>query len=401
MQFTLGILILRWPPGYAACKFLGDSVTVFLSYTDAGSKFVFGDPGYTLHAVAFQILPVVVFFSAIVSILYFLGVLQFVIKVIAKSLEFLMQTTPMESFATAAHIFIGQVESSVALKPFLATLTDSELNAVMTSGFATVAGTVIAAYVEFGVPAEHVISASFMSAPAALAVAKLNYPELKDIERSDEEIELDVGNESNIMEAAAVGAMYAVKLIAYVVVNLIAFLAILAFLDAVIAYFASKVGFFTVDFEYVISYLFMPLAVVMGVPWDEAQTVGKLIAKKVLANEFLAYADLGQYITSGQLQVRTIVISTYILCGFGSSAAMGINLGALSAAEPKKRSDFAKLLSRAFIEGNIACFMTACIAGILYQNDPSMLISAQNLTVTNSTSNFTTVLPQIFNVTGS
>ncbi|XP_065934793.1 solute carrier family 28 member 3 isoform X1 [Magallana gigas] len=287
LQFGMGIVILRWPVGYAACKFLGDSVSQFLSYADAGSKFVFGDPGYTLHPVAFKVLPVVIFFSAVVSVLYYLGIMQFIIRVIAAVLRFLMQTAPIESFATAAHIFIGQVASSVILKPFLNDLTNSELHAVLTSGFATVAGTVMAAYIEFGVsssyagihlwsiysiaifikleincscisikktlwqvPAEHVISASFMSAPAALAVAKIAFPETKQTDfKISKEMELEVGKERNIMEAVSVGAMGAVRLVANVVVNLVAFVAILAFIDATLSYFGSRVGHPEVSFD--------------------------------------------------------------------------------------------------------------------------------------------------------
>ncbi|XP_061180258.1 solute carrier family 28 member 3-like [Saccostrea echinata] len=386
LQFGMGLIILRWPPGYAACKFLGDCVSQFLSYTDEGSKFVFGDPGYTLHPVAFGILPVVIFFSSVVSVLYYLGIMQFVIRAIAAVLRFVMQTTAIESFATAAHIFIGQVESSVVLKPFLNDLTLSELHAVLTSGFATVAGTVIAAYIEFGVPAEHVISASFMSAPAALAVAKIAFPEAK-VAKSliGKDMELEVGKEQNIMEAVSVGAMGAVRLIANVVVNLVAFVAILAFLDAVLSYFGSRIGYPEISFDFICSYIFMPLAFVMGIPWSQCRLVGKLIGKKIVINEFLAFADLGTSIKAGEIEGRSMVVSTYILCGFGSIAAMGINLGALSAAEPRRRQDLAKLMLRAVVAGNIACFMTACVAGLLYQ-DVHILQSLSNSTdVLNST----------------
>uniref|UniRef100_K1P6M0 Solute carrier family 28 member 3 n=1 Tax=Magallana gigas TaxID=29159 RepID=K1P6M0_MAGGI len=303
--------------------------------------------------------------------------MQFIIRVIAAVLRFLMQTAPIESFATAAHIFIGQVASSVILKPFLNDLTNSELHAVLTSGFATVAGTV---------PAEHVISASFMSAPAALAVAKIAFPETKQTDfKISKEMELEVGKERNIMEAVSVGAMGAVKLVANVVVNLVAFVAILAFIDATLSYFGSRVG----HPEFLCSYIFMPLAFIMGIPWSDCRVVGKLIGKKIVINEFLAFADLGGYITAGDIQGRSAVVSTYILCGFGSIAAMGINLGALSAAEPRKRKDFAKLMLRAMVAGNIACFMTACVAGILYQDEPVMI------SITNSTNDLNSTLQNL------
>ncbi|OWF53706.1 solute carrier family 28 member 3-like [Mizuhopecten yessoensis] len=387
LQFLMGIVILRWPPGYRVCKMMGDAVAKFLSFTDYGSKFVFGDKNYTMHVVAFKILPVVVYFSAVVSILYYWGVMQIVIKGLAKLFQYTMKTTAVESFATAAHIFIGQVVSTVALKPFLRDLTLSELNAVMTSGFATVAGTVIAAYIEFGVPAEHVITASFMSAPAALAVSKLNWPETE-VPQGDEKdiyVKLNVGNEHNVMEAASAGALTAIKLISYVTVNLIAFISLLAFLDYFLSFMGSRVGHPEVTFQFLCSYTFMPLALVMGVRWQDCGKVAELIGKKIFINEFLSFADLGTMIKNDEINERSVVIATYILCGFGSIAAMGINLGAFTAADPSRQKDYAKGMLRAMIGGNVACFMTACVAGILYQGNPLQNLNLNVTTTVNST----------------
>lgn len=368
VQFGLGLLILRWGPGYKACEWVGQQVTTFLAYTDKGSEFVFGEKNID-HPVAFKILPVVIFFSAVVSVLYYLGTMQIIIKSISLFLQLTLQTTPIESFATAAHIFIGQVESSVALKPFWMKLTESELHAVMTSGFATVAGTIIAAYVEFGVPAEHVISASFMSAPAALAIAKISVPETQVSKiKTQKEIKLPSGQESNLIEALSVGATTAIKLVAFVVVNLIAFIAVLNFLDTALSYFGAKVNYPDLSFQLICSYIFMPLAAVIGVPWSETKTVGALIGKKIVINEFLAYADLGAMIKEDVIGERSKILATYILCGFGSIAALGINLGSLSSVAPERRSEFARLSLRSMINGNIACFMTACVAGLLFQS---------------------------------
>ncbi|XP_033748595.1 solute carrier family 28 member 3-like [Pecten maximus] len=403
LQFIMGIIILRWPPGYKVCKLMGDAVAKFLSFTDYGSKFVFGEKTYTMHVVVFKILPVVVYFSAVVSILYYLGVMQVIIKGLAKLFQYTMNTTAVESFATAAHIFIGQVVSTVALKPFLRDITLSELNAVMTSGFATVAGTVIAAYIEFGVPAEHVITASFMSAPAALAVSKLNWPETE-VPRGEEKdvyMNLNVGNEYNIMEAASAGALTAIKLISYVTVNLIAFISLLAFLDYFLSSMGSRVGHPEVTFQFLCSYTFMPLALVMGVRWQDCGKVAELIGKKIFINEFLSFADLGTMIKNDEINERSIVIATYILCGFGSIAAMGINLGAFTAADPSRRQDYAKGMLRAMIGGNVACFMTACVAGILYEGNPFQNMVEMNSNMTtmlNSTSvNGTSLVGNMFN----
>ncbi|XP_076108650.1 solute carrier family 28 member 3-like isoform X2 [Mytilus galloprovincialis] len=389
LQFVLGMIILRWPTGYAVCQFIGDQVTAFLAYTDNGSRFVFGDEGLKDHPVVFKVLPVVVFFSAIVNILYYLGAMQVIIKGIARVLRFAMKTSPMESFATSAHIFVGQVESSIALKPFINDVSRSELNAIMTGGFATVAGTVIGAYIEFGVPANHLIAASFMSAPAALAVSKLGWPEKKKVDGfSMDNISINVGKESNLMEAASAGATSTVKLIAYVVVNLIAFLAILSFVDAIISFYGDRVGHPEVNFEWLCSYIFMPLAVIMGIPWKDCRVVATLIGKKIVLNEFLAYIDLGALMRENKIEGRSAVISTYILCGFGSIAAMGINLGALIAAEPSRRRDYARGVFRAFVCGNIACFMTACIAGMLYTEPIPVFSNSTDFNITSNSSLF-------------
>ncbi|XP_033747083.1 solute carrier family 28 member 3-like [Pecten maximus] len=386
LQFTWGVVILRWKPGYEICKLVGDAVVGFLTFADEGSKFVFDAENYTMHVIVFkpQILPVVVYFSSVVSILYYLGVMQVIIKGLAKLFQYTMNTTAIESFAAAAHIFIGQLESSIALKPFFRDLTLSELHCVMTTGFATVAGTVIAAYIEFGVPAEHVISASFMSAPAAIAVAKLGWPETKVTRVKQKNIVLtEVGQEMNVMEAASVGAVTAIKLVSYVVANLIAFISILAFINYCFSFMGARVGHPEFTFEFFCSYTFMPLAFVMGVRWQDCGKVAKLIGKKLFINEFLSFADLGTMIKNKELDNRSAVIATYILCGFGSIVAMGINLGALTAADPSRRQDYAKGMLRAMISGNVACFMTACVAGMLYQE--SNVQSGTNVTTGNGT----------------
>ncbi|VDI79233.1 pyrimidine nucleoside transport protein [Mytilus galloprovincialis] len=218
----------------------------------------------------------------------------------------------------------------------------------------------------FKVPAQHLVAASFMSAPAALSVAKLGCPEDSDVEEIDlSNVQLDVGQETNILEAASVGATSTVKLVAYVVVNLIAFLAILSFLDAAISFYGERVGHPEINFEWLCSYIFMPLAIIMGIPWHDCRTVATLIGKKIVLHDFLAYMDLGRLIKEDKLEDRSAVIATYILCGFGSIGSIGVTLGALTAAEPSRRKDYARGVFRAFVCGNVACFMTACIAGTL------------------------------------
>ncbi|XP_071177423.1 solute carrier family 28 member 3-like [Mytilus edulis] len=367
LQFLFGLIILRWPIGYGFFQFIAGQISAFLSYTDNASKIVFGEEGIKEHPIVFKVLPVVVFFNAITNVLYYLGAMQVIIRVIARVIRFVMKTLSVESFAVAAQIFLGQAESSIALKPFLKDVSRSGLNSVMTGGFATIACTYIAAYIEFGVSAQHLVAASFMSAPAALAVAKLGWPEDSDVEEIDlSNVQLDVGQETNILEAASVGATATVKLVAYVVVNLIAFLAILSFLDAAISFYGERVGHPEINFEWLCSYIFMPLAIIMGIPWNDCRTVATLIGKKIVLHDFLAYMDLGRLVKEDKLEDRSAVIATYILCGFGSIASIGVTLGALTAAEPSRRKDYARGVFRAFVCGNVACFMTACIAGMLY-----------------------------------
>lgn len=389
LQFCLGFVILRWKVGFHAFQWLGVQVTSLLAYTDAGTKFVFGKK-YTDHPIVFKILPVLVFFGALTEVLYYVGAMQAVIKSIASLLQFAMITTPIESFATAAHIFIGQLESSVALKPFFLQLTTSELHAVMTSGFATIAGSMFAATIEFGIPPEHLVSASFMSAPAALAMAKISIPETERSSiRRQKDLKVPLGNATNLIEALANGSTTTIKLISYVVVNLIAFMATLAFLDAVLSYLGDKVGYPGLSFQLVCSYIFYPFAVIVGIPLSDALQVGSIYGKKIIMTEFLAYIELGEKAKSGLLQGRSLVLGTYMLCGFGSLTSIGIYLGALVSAVPQRRNDFADLSLRGLIYGNIACLMTTCIAGLLYHPDSlkSTLGLQSNVSTYNTTSN--------------
>ncbi|CAH1783625.1 unnamed protein product, partial [Owenia fusiformis] len=259
---------------------------------------------------------------------------------------------------------------------------------VLTGGFATIAGTVVAAFINFKAPAEHVLSAAIMSAPAALAIAKLNFPETEEsCLVTQDDVKLEKGSERNILEAASNGAVAAIKLVAGVVVNLIAFISLLAFLNATLSYLGSIVGYPEVSFEWICSYVFMPVAFMMGIQWEDAGKVGSLIGTKIFLNEFVAYSRLQPLVDAGEISTRSVVIATYALCGFGSVAAIGINLGALGAMAPLRRSEMASKMLRAMISGNIACFMTACIAGLLYVDGETIdiLRSANGTAILQST----------------
>ncbi|XP_071941630.1 solute carrier family 28 member 3-like isoform X2 [Antedon mediterranea] len=394
IQFLLGLFVLRSTVGYESFNWLGGLVKIFLSYSDAGAKFVFGD-SFVNHFFAFKLLPVVIYFSSVISILYYLGVMQVVIGKIAWVMSSTMNTSACESLNAAGNIFIGQTEAPLLIQPFLNKMTRSELHAVMSCGFATIAGTVLGAYIGYGVSATHLISASVMAAPAALALSKLFYPEVDKSESlTVEQVTLPKGKERNIIEAASTGASNAVGLVANIAVNLIAFLALLAFLNALLGYLGTRVGIENLTFEMICSYLFMPLAFVMGVEWKDCGIVAELIGTKTFVNEFIAYERLSYYIDSGSLSARSQVIVTYALCGFANIGSVGIQIGGLSSLAPGKKSELASVAIRALITGTLTSFMTASVAGLLYVPavESGLLADAVANLTTASTEYMTTVL---------
>ncbi|XP_021376259.1 solute carrier family 28 member 3-like [Mizuhopecten yessoensis] len=249
IQFFFALLILRWPFGYQAFLWLGDRVSEFLAYSDKGAIFVFGDK-YTDHFFAFKVLTVIVFFSTAVSVLYYIGVMQFIIRYLARFMSSVMGTSPTESLNAAGNIFIGQSEAPLLIQPFLKDMTNSELHAVLTGGFATIAGSVMAAYIAIDVPANHLLSASVMSAPAALAMSKLICPETEGSKSDPEKVyNMEASPERNVIEAASNGASQSIKLIANIAANLIAFIAVLEFINATLDWFGSRVGLEEPDYE--------------------------------------------------------------------------------------------------------------------------------------------------------
>ncbi|XP_013390240.1 solute carrier family 28 member 3 [Lingula anatina] len=395
LQFTFALLILRTRWGFEIFNWLGARVAEFLAHTEAGAKFVFVN--LEPHYFAFGILPIVVFFSSCVSVLFYLGAMQWLIGKVAWVMRVAMGTTAAESMNAAANIFIGQSEAPLVIRPFLAKMTRSELHAVMTGGYATIAGSVLGAFIAFGVPANHLLSASVMSAPAALAMAKLFYPEtrvsittmadIKNIEKSPER---------NALQAASNGASNSVKLVANIAVNLIAFLALLDFVNGTLTWMGNRVGLEKLTVQIICSYVLWPFAFVMGTDTVDCRKVAELIGIKTLVNEFAAYEELGVLINNrkvyntyngtviengddlfleginktligGVLMERSEVISTYALCGFANFSSIGIMLGAFAAMAPRRKSDCAKVVVRAMIAGNVASFTTACIAGLFYE----------------------------------
>ncbi|KAM4618250.1 sodium/nucleoside cotransporter 1 [Polymixia lowei] len=378
MQFCLGLFIIRTQPGLIAFEWLGTQVQIFLNYTKAGSKFVFGD--LIADIFAFQALPIVVFFSSVMSVLYFLGIMQWLILKISWLMQITMGTSPTETLSVAGNIFVGQTEAPLLIRPYLKDMTKSEIHAVMTGGFATIAGSVMGAFISFGIDASSLISASVMAAPCALAMSKLSYPETEESPfKSDKQVKVACGDEQNILEAASSGASASIGLVANIAVNLIAFLAILEFINAALRWFGGMVDYPTVSFQMICSNLFMPVAFMMGIPYDDCFIVAELIGTKLFLNEFLAYEKLSELKTNRLnglepvigderqwISVRSEIICTYALCGFANFSSLGIVIGGLSSISPSRRSDVASMALRALFTGTCVSLINACIAGILY-----------------------------------
>ncbi|KAK3594924.1 hypothetical protein CHS0354_009308 [Potamilus streckersoni] len=298
LQYIFALLILRTKWGYHIFQWLGDRVTEFLEYTMAGVIFVFGDLWFH-HFVAFKVLSIVVFFASFVNIMYFLGVIQFLVRHIGLFLSFCMDTSPAESVNAAGNIFVGMAEAPLMIRPFLEDMTKSELHAVMTGGFATVAGNVLGAYIQFGVPANHLISASVMSAPASLAISKLAYPETEQVRTLSRDFSrMGKSQDRNLIEAASAGATASIKLVGAIAVNLIAFLSLLEFVNATLVWFGDRVGVHELSFQLICSYILYPVAFFMGTAPEDCRKVAELIGIKIFTNEFIAYEVLKDLISN-------------------------------------------------------------------------------------------------------
>ncbi|XP_074052728.1 solute carrier family 28 member 3 [Macrotis lagotis] len=390
LQFVFGLLILRTTPGFEAFNWLGKQVQIFLEYTDIGAKFVFGEK-YTDHFFAFKVLPIVVFFSTVISMLYYLGFMQWLIRKVGWLMQVTLGSSPIESVVAAGNIFVGQTESPLLVQPYLLHLTKSELHAIMTAGFSTIAGSVLGAYISFGVSASHLLTASVMSAPASLAVAKLFWPETEVPKITlKNALKMEKGDSRNLLEAASNGASSSISLVANIAVNMIAFLALLAFMNSALSWLGNMFDYPQLNFEVICSYVFMPFSFMMGVDWQDSFLVGGLIGYKTFFNEFVAFQHLAKMIKLRKqagpkfvdgiqqyMSVRSETIATYALCGFANFGSLGVVIGGLASMAPSRRQDIAGGAFRALIAGTVSSFMTACIAGIL--SSPPMEIDCYSL----------------------
>ncbi len=367
LQFVFALFILKTPIGKPLFSSIDKIINRLISFADKGSEFVFGSQvenvGFhpAFESVAFRLLPTIIFFSSLISIMHHYGIIQLVVKFFSRLMQKTMHTSGAETLSVSANIFVGQTEAPLMIKPYIGGLTKSELMAVMVGGFSTVAGGVLAIYATWleAIPgiAGHLMSASVMSAPAALVIAKIIYPETEKTVSLDSDIKSDHST-VNAMDALGSGTVLGLRLAVNVGAMLISFISIIALLN----YFLAILGF---SIESALGLIFKPLAWAMGIPWNESDAVGSLMGKKIVFTEFVAFSDLKLLIDNEQISEKAAIIASYALCGFANFGSIGIQLGGISGIAPERRKDIAQLISKAMIGGALASWLTATLAGIL------------------------------------
>ncbi len=374
IQMGLAVFILMTPIGQALFKGLGDIVSKILHYSDDGASFIFGrlvtDMDTFGFIFAFKVLPAIIFVGALMNIAYYLGIMQFVVSIVAKLMVKTLGTSGAESLSAVGTVFVGQSEAPLLIKPYIGEMTKSELMAIMTGGMATIAGSVMAAYI--GMLGEewapHLLAASIMGAPAGLVLAKIMVPETEE-PKTKGEVKMDVEKtESSVVEAAAKGALDGMHLAFIVGALLIAFIALIALINGVLGLITLPNGT-QLSMQLILGYVFSPLTFLMGVPMEDVRTVGALIGQKIVLNEFVAYSELSNII-KGQLAGVTltpqgITIATFALCGFANFSSIAINIGCIGGIAPERRGELAVLGPRAMLAGALASCLTATIAGLL------------------------------------
>jgi CNT family concentrative nucleoside transporter len=369
LQFAFALLVLKTEFG-KLFQAVGAAVNAMFGYVEAGSSFVFGPLGAKSGQFgvlfAFQVLPIIIFIASFFSILYYLGIMQWIVKGMAIVMQRVMGASGAESLNVAASIFMGQTEAPLTIKPYVAGMTQSELFTIMTSGMAHVSGAVMAAYVKIGgVRIEHLLTAVIMTAPATIMLAKIFYPEV-DKPATAGTVEVKIEKTAvNVIDAAAQGAGDGLHLVLNIAAMLIAFLALIAMLNGILGWFHALpgMGWVPASMERIFAVLFAPLAWLMGVPWKDAPAIGNLLGTRLVLNEFVAYLQLGPL--KPQLDPRSFTIATYALCGFANFSSIAIQIGGIGAIAPNRKSDLARLGLKAVAAGSMANFMSACIAGML------------------------------------
>lgn len=383
IQLAIGAFVLYVPAGRKVLQSVSDAVSNVVGYGQEGMNFIFGglvsDKMFELFGgggfvFALRVLPVIVFFSSLIAVLYYLGIMQFVIKILGGGLQKVLGTSRTESMSATANIFVGQTEAPLVVRPYIATMTNSELFAVMCGGLASVAGSVLAGYAQMGVPMEYLIAASFMAAPGGLLFAKLIIPETEDYkDRADATLLLaDDERPANIIDAAASGAASGMQLALNVGAMLLAFVALIALLNGILGGIGGWFSYPQLSLELILGWLFSPLAYLIGVPWAEANIAGSFIGQKLVVNEFVAFMNFGEYLKADAevaaagkmvLSDHTKAIISFALCGFANLSSVAILLGGLGVMAPNRRQDVARMGLKAVLAGSLSNLMSATIAG--------------------------------------
>ena len=368
LQVSFAIIILKTSFGKTLFFYFNILIVKLISFADAGSDFLFtsfiAEVGYdqALINFAFRALPVIIFFSSLIAATYHIGIIQIIIKNIAKVMEKTMKTSGAETLSISANIFVGQTEAPILIRPYISKMTNSELMTVMVGGFSTVAGSVMALYVTWlnNIPeiAGHLLAASVMSAPAALMVAKIIYPETKSYQTMHSNSIKLKSKDNNLVDAIGRGATEGLKLAANVAAMLIAFISLVAMINFIL-------GLLGTSMQEMLGLFFRPLAWTMGIPWADAKIVGTLMGEKIVLTELIAFRDLSDYVSNNTISKRSIIISSYALCGFANFGSIGIQLGGIGSMAPKRKKDLSKLVFKAMLGGAIASWLTASIVGII------------------------------------
>ncbi|MEQ5818286.1 NupC/NupG family nucleoside CNT transporter [Halomonas sp. SCS19] len=377
IQAGLGAFVLYVPFGQKVLKTVSDAVSQVVLYANDGIDFLFGglaNADSVGFVFAVKVLPVIIFFSSLTAVLYYLGIMQWVVRLLGGALQKLLGTSRTESLSATANIFVGQTEAPLVVRPFIARMTASQLFAVMCGGLASVAGSVLAGYAALGIPMEYLVAASFMAAPGGLLFAKLimpeTDPEADKADRVSEVIE-DEDKPANVLDAAAGGASSGLKLAANVGAMLLAFIGLIALLNGILGGVGGWVGFEDLSLELILGWVFSPLAFLLGVPWEEATLAGSFIGQKLVVNEFVAFINLAPYIDGEQLVAatgevmsdHTAAVLSFALCGFANLSSIAILLGGLGSIAPSRRHDIARYGLKAVLAGTLSNLMSACIAG--------------------------------------
>ena len=363
LQWGFALLVLRVPAGVALLKHAGDTVTSILDSALAGARFVFGEAliasdGPAGFVFAFRVLPTVIFVAALFAVLYHLGIMQWVVRGFAIVMARLMGTSGAESLDVAASLFLGQTEAPLTIRPYLPRLTKSELLTVMTSGMAHVSGGVMAAYIAAHVEARHILTAVIMTAPGSIMISKILIPETEKPETLGAVHSAEGSTDANVLDAAARGTRDGLQLALNIAAMLIAFVGLITLINKGLAFAGT-------DLQGILGWAMAPVAYLLGVPWEDVVPVGKLLGTRTVLNELIAYNDLGKLIENKVLMERSVVISSFALCGFANISSIGIQLGGIGALAPERRHDLARLGVKALFAGTLANYLSACIAGVL------------------------------------